>query len=350
MSRTAATLFSTLLVLGALSGGAPAQADVVRLKIGRDRFGQGWMFLDTDGRCKVVTAAHVVRAPDGSLRLPLVLDARGREWPAGPALVVSTDPDIAVLAIPSANTPSACGDGRLSAIGAERRVTEMTQAVIATTRQSEVIEVPVARRASAMDAGRGELFTVRPLLPSDRIMEGWSGSVVKDQVGPIGIVFRVDPDHNLAYAVRVDMIRRLMATAQPVPPSPETSAIHPAIGVLAGSTVDTTDGPDLVLGTGWRVTPAKRTVVFVVAFPRPTPVRRVSLMADGSGTNSIAGIGIATQEEGADGWVDMAFCRASQAGGSAIACDMLSHTVDRMRLVVKTASDAPILLKELEVQ
>jgi hypothetical protein len=278
-----------------------------------------------------------------------VLDGRGQEWPAGPALVISTDPDIAVLAIPSANNPSACGDGRLSAIGVDRRAAEMAQAVIATTGQSEVIEVPVARRASVMDAGRGEVFTVRPIIASDLVMKGWSGSVVRDAAGPLGIVFEVDPDRNEAYAVRVDAIRRLMvAGAAPAPPA--AGASHLAIGVLAGITDDPTKGPDLVLGTGWQVTPVKRTVVFIVAFLGPTPVHRVVLSEARGGANHIEGIGVATQAEGSDGWVDTAFCRAPEAGDGIMACRLLQSTVGRIRLVVKTTSDLPIMLKGLEVE
>ena len=346
-----AAILSALLILALVSAASiePTWADVVRLKIGRDLFGQGWMFLDTDGRCKVVTAAHVVRGPDGALRLPLVLDGRGQEWPAGPALVISTDPDIAVLAIPSANNPSDCGDGRLSAIGVDRRAAEMAQAVIATTGQSEVIEVPVARRASVMDAGRGEVFTVRPTIASDLVMKGWSGSVVRDAAGPLGIVFEVDPDRNEAYAVRVDAIRRLMvAGASPAPPVAATA--RPAIGVLAGITDDLARGPDLVLGAGWQVTPVKRTVVFVVAFQQPTPVRRVTLAAVSGDANRIEGIGVATQAEGADGWVDTAFCRVPEGDGDAITCPLLQHTVGRMRVVVKTTSDAPIVLNRFAME
>jgi hypothetical protein len=345
-----APILGTLLILALVTAPSvgPARADVVRLEIGRDLFGQGWMFLDSDGRCKVVTAAHVVRSPDGALRLPLVLDRRDQEWPAGPALVVSTDPDIAVLAVPSANNPSACGDGRLSAIGVERRAAEMAQAVIATTGQSEVIEVPVARRASAMDAGRGEVFTVRPTIASDQVMKGWSGSVVRDATGPLGIVFEVDPDRNEAYAVRVDAIRRLMAAvASPVPPAARVSQV--AIGVLAGTTDDPARGPDLVLGRGWQVTPVKRTVVFIVAFPGPTPVRRVTLEAPNSEANRIDGVGVATQADGSDDWVDTAFCKAPDSSGGSIACPLLQHTVRRMRIVVKTTSDGPIVLKGLLV-
>jgi hypothetical protein len=351
VSPTIAARLGITLSLTLAVAVSPALADVVRLKIGRDLFGQGWMFLDNDGVCKVVTAAHVVRSADGKTRLPLVLDSRGQEWPARAALVMSADPDIAVLTIPSANTPTSCGDGRLSEIGAERRVTAMNQAVIATTGQSEVLEVPVARRASAMDAGRGEVFTVRPSLASDRLMKGWSGSVVRDAEGPIGIVFAVDPDTNEAYAVRVDVIRKLMAATRSAPSATKGAEMpRLAIGVLAGTTDDPTDGPDLVQGSGWHVTPMKKTVVFVVTFPQPTPIRSVALAAIGSPVNHIEGLGIATQAEGADRWVDTAFCRSPTSGGDAIKCLLSQRTVLRLRLVVMMASNTPIVLHNLAAE
>jgi hypothetical protein len=349
VKRLTASLIGAMLALSPGLEIPPARADVVRLKIGRDLFGQGWMFLDNDGTCKVVTAAHVVRGPDGSIRMPLVLDAHGREWTAGPVLLASSNPDIAVLAIPSANSPSACGDGRLSAIGAERRVVEMTQAVILTTGRSEVVEVPVSRRASAMDAARGEVFAVRPQLESDKVMKGWSGSVVRDATGPIGIVYEVDPTSNEAYAVRVDVIRRLMAAQPPGPATAAGVAMPPAIAVLEGTTDDTRRGPSQLQGSGWFVTPRQRTVVFVVGFPQPVQVRSIGLASVTNTDNRLEAIGIATQAEGTEGWIDSAFCRMHEAE-AAIACPLLQHTVSRIRILVKTATDAPIGLNRLTIQ
>lgn len=351
MKPTFVRAFS-LAVLSVAMGVRTAQANVVRLEIGRNLFGQGWMFLDYDGHCKVVTAAHVVRGPDGALRLSLVLDGHGREWPARAALVLSADPDIAVLTIPSADTPSACGDGRLSAIGAERRATDLTHAVIATTGQSEVVEVPVIRRASEMDAGGGEIFAVRPTIELDRVMEGWSGSVVRDAYGPIGIVFEVNPKTNEAFAVRVDVIRRLMASGAPQTAAAIRNAgsTPPAIGVLAGVTDDPARGPDLVLGAGWRVTPVKRTVVFLAAFQRPTSVSGVALAAADGGSNGIVGLGIAAQPEGSDDWVETGFCRAPEVHAGAVFCPMLRHTVSRLRILVKSLNDAPIVLNNFALE
>lgn len=349
MARWRCAILIGLSALAFLSGAATTQADVVRLRTGNGKFGQGWMFLDTDGTCKVVTAAHVIRAPDGAIQSPFAIDITGHEWQTGPALVVSTDPDIAVLPVPSANTPSACGTGRLSAIGAERRLADMNQAVIETTGQSEIIQVPVARHASVMDRAKGDLFSVRPVLPSDRIMKGWSGSVVLDRDGPLGIIFDVDPDHNEASAVRVDAIRRLMATAPARAAGPAASDTKAAIGVLAGVTDDPRAGPDRVLGSGWHVTPVRRTVVFVVAFPQPRALREISLLSDKQAGNTISGLGVAVEAEGSDDWLDLAFCRAAN-GSDAVACPMLQHTVERIRVLVKAANDSPLVLKGLRFQ
>ena len=124
-------------------------------------------------------------------------------------------------------------------------------------------------------------------------MEGWSGSVVRDAYGPIGIVFEVNPKTNEAFAVRVDVIRRLMASGAPQTAAAIRNAgsTPPAIGVLAGVTDDPARGPDLVLGAGWRVTPVKRTVVFLAAFQRPTSVSGVALAAADGGSNGICRVG-----------------------------------------------------------
>lgn len=343
--RLSAALLSILL------GAGVAHADVVRLKVGPDLFGQGWMFLDTDGFCKVVTAGHVVRAPDGKIRKSLALDGHGHEWPTGAPLVLSTDPDIAVLPVPSANDPSSCGAGRLSTIGVERRVADMTGGEIVTTGQSEVVAVPVTRRASAMDAGGGELFTVRPTLQADRVVKGWSGSIVRDADGPLGVVFEVDPDHNEAYAVRVDVVRGLIAAASARTTPSHVGAVvsRPAIAVLAGTTIDPANGPEQGLadsGSAWRVVPIRHAVVFTASFATPVEIREVSVGNPTTSANRIEAIGISTQAAaGMDDWTDANYCRAQ--GGAPLTCRFLARTVLRLRVFVKTTNDDPIALAGL---
>jgi hypothetical protein len=86
----------------------------------------------------------------------------------------------------------------------------------------------------------------------------------------------------------------------------------------------------------------------VAAFPVARPVRRVALSGEGDG-NRIEGLGLATEAAGAEGWVDAAFCRAAPqgSGSKSLACPMLQRTVSRVRILVKTATNAPITLAGL---
>jgi hypothetical protein len=336
------------VLLGSATG---AMADVVRLKAGADKFGQGWRFLDQDGACKVVTAGHVVRGLDRKILPTSVLDGHGREWPAGRVLVNSEEPDIAVLAIPSANDPGLCGDGRLSTIGIARRVAEMSGAVIATTGESEVLNVPVMRRASVMDADGGRLFSVIPLLPSDQLGKGWSGSVVRDRTGPLGIVFEVSEDGGVAKAVRIDVVRDLLSEASAEAPAPPpANPARPAIAVLAGTTDGPAAGPDLIdAEMGWHVLPRRRTVVFTASFPSPTQLRQVRLAVGVGSANRIRELDVSTQDAAGANWIDGNYCRAPE-DGAAVTCRFLVRTVTRLRLVVKLSTDDPVTLNGFAVE
>jgi hypothetical protein len=219
---------------------AVAQAGVVRVVTGPNSFGQGFMFLDLDGICKVATAGHVVKLPDGQVisRITIV-DEKGRTPELGAPIVLSSDPDIAVLPVIGANDPAVCGDGRLSGIGIARRIKETTSARIETTDGSGVVRVPVHWRAAAQDAEGGSIFTVTPANSDDRIVKGWSGSVVLDKDGLLGIVYEVDAAHNEAYAVRADRIRELLDAARPQTGSTAQSTLAAAPVVsLVGTTPD----------------------------------------------------------------------------------------------------------------
>jgi hypothetical protein len=333
----------------------PAAADAVRLLVGGGNlFGQGWMFLDTDGHCKVATAAHVVRNLGGHIRAVQVVDAFGRDRPADAPLVLDADFDVAVLPVPSADDPAVCGTGRLSAVGAARRAAEMTGAEIVTTGQSEIVSIPVARRASAMDAAGGGTFSVRPSLPGDLISKGWSGSVVRDADGPIGIVIEVSGDQTEARAVRVDVIRRLMAAAAPAhradPSAP--SGPPPAMASLAGDTLDPASGPQQSLagsGAAWVVRPSHRVAVLTATFALP---RQISVVALGTGNlppNAVTSLDVDTRAAPSEAdWTDAIYCQARE--GAALKCRFLARTVRVVRLVIRTASDAPISIVGLDIR
>src|ERR1019366_1119152 len=94
------TRFTLFFTYGLLLCAAVAQAGVVRVVTGSNSYGQGYMFLDNDGICKVATAGHVVKLADGRVVFRItIVDERGHTPELGAPIVLSADPDIAVLPV-----------------------------------------------------------------------------------------------------------------------------------------------------------------------------------------------------------------------------------------------------------
>jgi hypothetical protein len=332
---------------------AVAQAGVVRIVTGPNSYGQGFMFLDNDGVCKVATAGHVVKHADGSVITRItVVDEKGHTPDLGAPIVLSTDPDIAVLPVIGANDPSVCGDGRLSAIGIARRVKETTSARIETTEGGGIVRVPVRWRAAAADSAGGSIFTVEPSNSADRIVKGWSGSVVLDDNGLLGIVFEVDPECNEAYAVRADIIRglvdaaRLSTIAVAETPSSQASVVQ-----LLGSTPDPAHGPNDIYRSGdaaWKAVPSQGRIVFMVVFDKPIHLKGVALSFL-SEENTLAGMDVSVSAApGSDSWDSLNYCTIAK-GERAIRCAVVTSTVRKVRVTLKTASDGAIVLSSLAI-
>jgi hypothetical protein len=335
-----------------------AQAEIVRLKVGENSWGQGWMFLDNDGRCKVVTAGHVViNAPHAE-----ILDGRKRSFPAGLPEVLSRDPnpDIAVLPVPRAGDISSCGDGRLSTIGIERRVRDMTTGIIETTGETETIRVRVRRSASHIDVAQGEIFSVVPV-DAVAVKKGWSGSVVEDDNGPLGIVVSVDPKNNEVAAIRVDVVRRLIDQASAGPMTDrlrigsvkhayDNGPTERAITVLSGSTIDPVHGADQLLsagGSSWHVTPVGRKVVFVISYRQPVQIRHVRLAFNAESLQSIKGVDVAVSDSlESETWGSLNYCRMPD-DHAMIECPVIPSTVTNIRISLNTKNDERIAVLSL---
>ena len=337
-----------------LAGGL--RAETVRILSTGGKSGEGWMFLDQDGSCKVVTAAHVIRRINGSVGRAEVVDGQGRTLQTGPPVLVSSapGPDIAVLPVLAVNDPSFCREGRLSGIGVARRVEAMTQATVVTTDHTDIKTVPVDKRETSMDQDRGGVFSVRPTIADDQVVEGWSGSVVQDSEGPLGIVYAVDPKANEALAIRVDVVRRLMADAQAPATAMQkpTGKVPSAVILLAGTTPDAEAGPDHALNgdhQSWRVQPRKNSVVFVAAFADPTQIRQVTLTANPASAGRITGVEIASAASAfGDDWVVVNYCRL-RSDEASIVCPFLIRTVSRIRLVMKISGADAVAVDRLTV-
>src|SRR5579863_5776968 len=104
---------------------ALAAAATVHLKVNGDTEGQGWLFFDTDSRCKVITPTHVVEIGGSRIASNVrVIDGHGRELPVGPPQILSESRnlDVALLIVSGPGDPATCGDARLSGIGVARRL------------------------------------------------------------------------------------------------------------------------------------------------------------------------------------------------------------------------------------
>jgi hypothetical protein len=327
-----------------------AEAGVVRV-VTNISYGQGWMFLDYDGVCKVATAGHVVKLADGRVASRIqIVDEKGHTPQLGEPLVLSDNPDIAVLPVIGGNDPSVCGDGRLSAIGVARRVKETTSARIETTEQDGIVRVPVRWRAAAADSGAGSIFAVQPTNPADHIVKGWSGSVVLDDDGLLGIVFEVDDASNEAYAVRADVIRGLIDAARPNAAAARnaTSAQAPVVQ-LAGSTPDPNHGPYDVYRTGdsgWDVVPDKGRIAFMVVFDKPFHLQGVALAFSSAG-NAPTGMDVAASAApDSENWASLNYCPIAK-GDASIRCPVVTSTVSRIRVSLKTGSGGAMVLSGL---
>jgi hypothetical protein len=308
------------------------------------------MFLDVDSRCKVVTPAHVVKLIDGRVVSTIhIRDDRKREFTTGPPELLSDQLDVAILVIKGAGSASICGSDRLSQIGVARRVASMQDAILETTGEGEIVKVPVRARAARIDQEQGTLFSVQPTIAKDLVVKGWSGSIIVDEEGPLGMVVQVDDERNEAIAVRADAIRQLIDST--LPSTVTASAVSPNIPTIiltAGSTADTDSNSQQMFasgGPGWIVVPKDHRIVFIVL--RETPIRlqgvrlRVRSKAD-----SIAGMDIAVSPAAdRDEWESLKYCLGA-AGAETLTCSVLGSTVSVFRVSLKTTTEAPLALSD----
>jgi hypothetical protein len=352
--RRAAYFAAILSVLACWAVVEPdqARAEVVQLMTGENSFGQGWLFLDFDGVCKVATAGHVIEGLGGGIAHPLIRTERRQEAMAGSALVLSKDPDVAVLSVPDTNL---CGAGRLSAIGIERRIREMPRLELrrVDSKSREVRPVPVQLVASSLDADGGRMFAVRPSADDDRVVQGWSGAPIVDDKGLLGIVVEAGPG-NTALAIRADVIRTVLDKAARLPLA-GARAVAPGAGisVLAGTTDDPLHGPDQSLkadGVGWVVAPRRGLVEFSINYPSPVQVHSVTIVFRDGDASQVTGLSVSTTSEATgDDWIDVNVCRPRLPKAGTVTCPLSPRTVARARLGVMVVGDRPVIIEKVIV-
>jgi len=337
---------SSLVFVSALAA-STAAAEVARIQTGPNSFGQGWLYLDQDGRCKILTAGHVV-ARNGVPVASLVYDRRGRQLETGAPEVFSKSPDVAVLPVKVPAGAEGCSRSRLSQIGIDRRVTSMVDSVIETTGRSETVIVPVERAASRIDSAGGEIFSIRPR-GADRVMQGWSGSVVRDQQGPLGVVFSVDGTSNEAFAVRVDVLNRLKR--QEVSKQ-KASSRFTQVAVSLGETIDPAAGPGGVLDARrppWRVKPVGRRISIVITADRAQTFQRVIVSQAIEEKAAISAVeieaGLRPQDQD---FISLRTC-AVENPVSTISCAFLEQSRSIVRVSMRIISDGPVAIRSIQL-
>jgi len=342
-------LWFLLLTVSPLVAARPVMAEVARIQTGPNSFGQGWLYLDQDGQCKILTAAHVV-SRDGVPVAALVSDRRGRQLETGVPEIFSKSPDVAVLPVNAPAGAEGCSRSRLSQIGIDRRVTSMIDGVIETTGRSETVIVPVDRTASHIDSAGGEIFAVRPR-GDDRVMQGWSGSVVRDRQGPLGVVFSVDGRSNEAFAVRVDVLGRLKRREEP---KPKASSRFTQVAVSLGETVDPAAGPGGVIDQtrpAWIVVPANKRTSIVLSANRAQTFSRVIVEQEPGQAPAIRGLEI---EVGLNGsktggvFQSIRSCTAVQPKRS-MHCNFIDQSRSDVRISILTESGGPISIRLVQI-
>jgi len=273
--------------------------------------------------------------------------------------VLSADPDIAVLLVIGANDPSICGDGRLSEIGIAPRAKETTTGRVETTEAGGVVRGPVRWRAAAADSAGGSIFTVEPTSPADHIEKGWSGSVVLDNYGLLGIVFEVDSERNEAYAVRADLIRGLVDSARKGSTSAVNAAPVEALVVqLAGSTPDPNHSSNDICKSGSSACLAEHSpgrISFIISLEKLIYLKGVELGLSYLG-DAPSGMDVAViAAPGSENWTCLNYCPIAKVDTS-IHCAVVTSAVRRIRPKLKTGSDSTLalpsnsILNDLEIR
>ena len=352
----------SLLLCSLLLCSLPLHAGVVRIITNNSGFGQGWMFLDNDSVCKVMTPAHVVEQVDGRLVPKIeVLDDRGHTFLDVLPEILSdrNERDVAVLLIRGADDPKICGVSRLHRVeNLATRIATLSDLVLETTEGSNgndegqkpepgaIVKVPVRVRQALMDTDQGSQFIVQPTNTKDRVVDGWSGSVIEDQEGPVGMLIKAT-----GLAVRMDVIRQLIdastGTRKPISPG---HTLPPAI-LTVGSMADaasTTASLFAVDGPGWNILPKGSSIVLVIVPETAIRLQRIRLSYK-SASNSVVGLYIAVGSGGDSGWEALQSCPADGASGT-IVCPILPASVTQIQLTLKTSGSGPVSLSGLSIE
>lgn len=337
-----------LLTLGGVACG-PASAETVLLARGDDTFGQGWLFLDAAGKCRIATPRHVVERADGSLSSPDLLDSFGRLHATGsPVIAVDEALDLAFLTVRGAIAKEGCSRDRLRATPLQPIIDSIKQATLEITTPTERQSLTVAFRALSRDEQGGKIIALSPTDASASFQKGMSGGTIMHNGRPIAMLLEVDPDEGMGVALRYDVIAAELART--TAPAPEVSdrmdegRPYDSLVLTKGriDRKDTSIGSFLAGSSPLHVTPDNGRVSFVLELDKVSTIRSIRLTGKG-----LAGQGaiIVEADNDGQGFVPGARCPL----GDETTCTMSPRRASRLRLSLTGLQGSTYVVEKLEL-
>jgi hypothetical protein len=313
-------------------------AEPVRLVLGGDLTGQGWMFRDRSGVCRIVTAGHNV-ASDGKLRAPAAIDASGAEFATSNPVWPDPSIDIGFLVARSAR---ACPRYGLDADGIDSRLASSPQGSIVVVRNQATDTIAVRLRQRSMDAVGGRILLFDPV-DNSLLTQGISGAAILDSSGrPLGIEYSKERDDGRLNAIRLDVVAGLLDVRVLSAAATDASYIS-GWSVQNGRSADPARGPEQSLarsGEGWSVSTDRGYVMLTVRFKSPQSLSAVAMALSSKGPGGVQDIQVQVPADGSAQevrWNIAGRCPVPP-GGTALRCAFSQQSaVSDVRVVLRTS-------------
>ncbi len=313
-----------------------ANAETVLLARGDDTFGQGWLFLDAAGQCRVVTPRHVLETADGALSPPDLIDRYGRIHPThSPVAATDPDLDLAFITVGGQLAKGGCSRDRVRATPLQPIIDSLKQAQLDVSTQTERQSIAVAVRAVSRDDKGGGIIAVSSVDPNVSFQKGMSGGTITHNGRPIAMLFEVDSDEGIGVAMRYDLIadelQKLVAKPQDKP-STDLTSVNDLVLVRGRITERGSGLSGFLAGTSsLKVAPAPDRVVLTFANESQATVEAIHVRGKG-----LTGKGflIVETEKDQSGFLPGARCALVEN----TTCNMAPRRATRLRVTMTGVS------------
>jgi hypothetical protein len=336
--------FSALFCIGLIRY---AEAEPVLLARGDDSFGQGWLFLDGMGQCRVATPRHVVEGANGKLVPPDLVDRFGQSHPTHtPVAATNADLDLSFLTVGGSLAQTPCTTDRLRVTPLQTILDSLKQAKLDVSTQGERQSIDVAIRAVSRDDSGGGIIAVSSIDPKIQFQKGMSGGTIIHNGRPLAMLFEVDSEAGVGIALRFDLIATEFQKLTALPSGPTAQNLHSVkeLTLLKGRVAEQDSGLSSFLsgGSSLKLAPTDRRVILTVGTRSRPVVKGLKLRAVGATGNSY--LIIETEKDHA-GFLPGVRCPLSEV----VSCTMAPRRADRLRITLTGTEGDIIEIKDLEL-